>query len=206
MVRSKKTLSRAGFTLIELVFAIIIMSIAIVSLPIMMQINADGVEKSIAQEAIFAGSAELMGATSYYWDGRSTEDFAISGYSRVVDVDGDCDATTRQRAGHVSRRCLDSNVVTGVNYTTADATLGLNASFHNKGGMFDNAAANASGYKELYTSDMNITQSNDINGVLSNNVKELIVSVFDTTNTDPLTRLRIRSANIGEVEYYKRRF
>ena len=205
MVRSKKTLSRAGFTLIELVFAIVIMSIGIVSLPIMMQISSDGADSGIVQEAIFAGSAELMGATSYYWDGRSTEDFAISGSSRVVDVDGDCDATTRQRPGHVNRRCLDSNVVAGVNYTTADATLGLNASVHNNGGMFDNAAANATGYKDLYTSQMQIAKGNDINGALSNNVKVLTVSVSDATPT-LLTSLNIRSANIGEVEYYKRRF
>ena len=205
MVRTKKTLSRAAFTLIELVFAIIIMSIAIVSLPIMMQINADGVEKSIAQEAIFAGSAELMGATSYYWDGRSTEDFAISGYSRVVDVDGDCDATTRQRPGHVNRRCLDSNVV-DVNYTAPDATgVGLNRSVHVAKGMFDDNATNASGYKERYTSEMKMAQGNDINGVLSNNVKVLTVLVSDATPT-LLTSLNIRSANIGEVEYYKRRF
>lgn len=205
MVRTKKTLSRAAFTLIELVFAIIIMSIAIVSLPLMMQITADGVEKSIAQEAIFAGSAELMGATSYYWDGRSTEDFALSGYSRVVDVDGDCDVTTRQRVGHVNRRCVDSTVAAGVNYTINDATLGLNASVHADGDMFDNAAANESGYKELYTSQMQIAKGNDINGLLSDNVKVLTVSVFDTSPA-LLTRLRIRSANIGEVEYYKRRF
>ncbi|MFA5461258.1 MAG: type II secretion system protein, partial [Sulfurimonas sp.] len=96
MVRTKKALHRAAFTLIELIFAIIIMSIAIVSLPMMMQINSDGVERGILQEAIFAASAELMGATTYYWDGRSTEDFNLSKYSRVVDVDGDCNAD-RQR-------------------------------------------------------------------------------------------------------------
>jgi prepilin-type N-terminal cleavage/methylation domain-containing protein len=205
LVRSKKTLSRAGFTLIELVFAIVIMSIGIVSLPIMMQISSDGADSGIVQEAIFAGSAELMGATSYYWDGRSTEDFAISGYSRVIDVDGDCDATTRQRPGHVNRRCLDSNAAGGANYTTADATLGLNASVHADGNIFDNADANAYGYKELYTSQMQIAQGNDINGALSNNVKVLTVLVSDATPT-LLTSLNIRSANIGEVEYYKRRF
>lgn len=204
MVRTKKVLQRAAFTLIELIFAIVIMSIAIVSLPMMMQITADGVEKGIVQEAVFAASAELMGATSYYWDNMSTQNFALSSYSRVVDVDGDCNATTRQRPGHISRMCLDNGAVGAVNYATADATLGLNASVHADDG-FDNPAVNAAGYKQNYTSQMGIAQGNDINGALSNNVKILTVSVFDTTPI-LLTRLRIYSANIGEVAYYKRRF
>lgn len=208
MVRTKKALRRAAFTLIELVFAIVIMSIGIVSLPLMMQITSDGVDSGIAQEAIFAASAELMGATSYYWDARSTEDFGISGYSRVIDVDGDCDATTRQRAGHVNRRCLDSAVATGVDYDNADAVatnFGLNRSVHGSGGMLDSTAAEAAGYKENYTSQMGIDNGNDINDINSTNVKVLTVSVSDTTPT-LLTRLRIYSANIGEVPYYKRRF
>lgn len=205
MVRTKKALHRAAFTLIELIFAIIIMSIAIVSLPMMMQINSDGVERGIVQEAIFAASAELMGATTYYWDGRSTEDFNLSRYSRVVDVDGDCNAD-RQRLGHINRRCLDSSAAGGVNYTTEDnATFGLNRSVHGDETMFDSPEAEAAGYKQNYTSLMGIAQGLDINGLASNNVKVLTVSVFDTTPV-LLTRLRIYSANVGEVEYYKRRF
>lgn len=205
MVRTKKAIHRAAFTLIELVFAIIIISISIVSLPIIMQINADGVEKSIVQEAIFAASAELMGATSYYWDARSIEDINISHLSRVIDVDGDCNATTRQRVGHVNRRCLDSNASAGVNYTTDDATLGLNASVHVAGDMFDNNVTEASGYKQRYKSRMEIAKGNDINGTQSDNVKVLTVSIFDEDST-LLTSLKIYNANIGEVPYYKRRF
>ena len=204
MVRTKKAIHRAAFTLIELVFAIIIISISIVSLPIIMQINADGVEKSIVQEAIFAASAELMGATSYYWDARSVEDFNTSQYSRVINVDEDCIAN-RQRPGHVSRRCLDSNASAGVNYTTDDATLGLNASVHVAGDMFDNNVTEASGYKQRYKSRMEIAKGNDINGTQSDNVKVLTVSIFDEDST-LLTSLKIYNANIGEVPYYKRRF
>lgn len=203
MVRTKRILYKTAFTLIELIFAIIIMSIAIVSLPLMMQITADGVERSITQEAVFAASAELMGATSYYWDARSVEDFNTSQYSRVIDVDGDCIAN-RQRVGHVKRRCLDSTINTGVNYTTHDETLGLNKSVH-VADEFENSAATASGYKQKYTSQMEIAKGNDINAIQSENVKVLTVSIFDEDST-LLTSLKIYSANIGEVEYYKRRF
>ena len=209
MVRTKKALHRAAFTLIELVFAIIIISISIVSLPIIMQINAEGVEKSIVQEAIFAASAELMGATSYYWDARSIEDINISHLSRVIDVNGDCNATTRQRVGHVNRRCLDSNA-TVANYTAEDAVttnFGLNRSVHVAGDMFDNIVTEASGYKQSYKSKMEIAKGNDINGTQSDNVKVLTVTVTDPNDiNETLTSLKIFSANIGEVPYYKRRF
>jgi hypothetical protein len=70
--------------------------------------------------------------------------------------------------------------------------------------MFDNQAAEASGYKKGYRSQMIIAKGKDINGVLSNNVKELTISIDDGTTL--LTSLKIYSANIGEIDYYKRRF
>lgn len=214
MVRTKKVLYRAAFTLIELIFAIIIMSVAIISLPMMMQITADGVEKNIVQEAVFAASAELMGATSYYWDARSMEDEEFSHLSRVIHVGGgvtDCDSNTSgprygMRPGHVDRRCLNDLNNHTVNYTGDDATLvGLNASVHVVGDMFDNSDAQASGYKQEYKSSMVIAKGNDINGVSSDNVKVLTISIFDEDSVH-LTSLKTYSANIGEVKYYKRKF
>jgi len=46
--------SHRGFTLIELIFAIVIIAISVVSLPTMIQVTSSGVEKNIeTQEAIF---------------------------------------------------------------------------------------------------------------------------------------------------------
>ncbi|MCK9472283.1 type II secretion system protein [Sulfurimonas sp.] len=202
MVRRKTTLGRFAFTMIELIFAIVVISIVVMSLPMMMQTTSKGIEDSIVQEAVFAASAELMEATTYYWDNnRSIEDFDISRYSRVVDVDGNCNATTRQRPGHVNRRCLDSNVGIGVNYTNAEATgLGLNRSVHGVD-LFDESAAEASGYKQEYKSKISIKK-----GLNSNDVKELNASIYKNDGTTLLTSLKIYSANIGEVAYHKRRF
>lgn len=209
MVSRKTALGRFAFTMIELIFAIVVISIAVITLPMMAQITSKGIEDSIVQEAIFAASAELMGATSYYWDNsRSMEDIAFSRLERVVDVDSDCDPD-RLRDGHINqpyhRRCLDSNSTAGVNYTTTEGTgVGLNRSVHGFDSMFDNQAAEASGYKKGYRSQMVIAKGKDINGVLSNNVKELTISIDDGTTL--LTSLKIYSANIGEIDYYKRRF
>jgi len=213
VVGKKTSFGRAAFTMIELIFAIVIVSIAVISLPVMIQITSKGIESNIIQEAIFAASAELMGATSYYWDERSIEDNATSRLSRVIDVDGDCEDNAsspryRLREGHVvqpyHRRCLNSSVQTGVNYTTAEADVPtLNKSVHldQTQTIFVNPNKNAASYKEDYKGTMTIAK-----GLGNDNVKELTASIYNPDGTTLLTRLKVYSANIGEIDYYKRRF
>lgn len=202
MVRGLK---KHAFTLIELIFAIVVMSIVVMSLPIMMQTTSKAIEDNIVQEAIFAASAELMGASAYYWDTRSIEDINVSGGERVIDVDGNCN-TDRLRPGHVSqlyhRKCLESTTTGGVNYTTAETTgESLNRSAHDTTvDMFDNFTAEAAGYKQEYKSAMSIAQGTD------NDIKILTANIYEDDGTTLLTSLKIYSANIGEVEYYKRGF
>lgn len=194
--------------MIELIFAIVVMSIAVMTLPMMTQITSKGIEDNIVQEAIFAASAELTGATSYYWDERSMEDMYdnnLTFLERVVDVDGNC-SNDRLRVGHINqpyhRRCLDSNATGGVNYTTEEATgVGLNRSIHAVDYAFDASVAEAAGYKQQYRSQMSIAK-----GLNDNNVKELTASIYAEDGTTLLTSLKIYSANIGEIDYYKRRF
>lgn len=64
---------RHAFTLIELIFAIVLVAIIVLSVPMMNLINAKATEGSIAQEAIFASSAKLMQTLSYPWDENSTD-------------------------------------------------------------------------------------------------------------------------------------
>ncbi|TKI71214.1 type II secretion system protein [Sulfurimonas crateris] len=205
MVKRKSALRRAAFTMIELIFAIVIISIAVMSLPVMMQVTSKGIEDNIVQEAIFAASAELMGATSYYWDLNSMQDNALSRLSRVIEVNGACNAD-RLRPGHVNqpyhRRCLDSNT-TGLANTTDTTFPNLNNAVDaTVGDLFDTSAAEAAGYKQEYQSQVIVTQA-----ATDSNIKVLTASVYDSA-TPPklLTVLKIYSANIGEIDYYKRRF
>lgn len=204
MVRGLK---RHAFTLIELIFAIIVMSIVVMSLPIMMQTTSKAIEDNIVQEAIFAASAELMGATTFYWDLNSTTDFNLSNLSRVIDINGDCEnnnSSTRHRLrpGHIDqpfhRRCLDSTDNTRAD---ANSTLfpNLDNAVHVNQVIFTDNTTEAAGYKESYRSTMGIDYLN--NG----NVKQLTSTITDTDG-NTLTVLRTFCANIGEVEYYKRRF
>ena len=188
--------------MIELIFAIVVMSIAVMTLPMMTQITSKGIEGNIVQEAIFAASAELTGATSYYWDERSMEDVNVSRLERVVDVDGDCNINSKQRPGHVNRMCLDSNDSSGVNYTTlSNSTIpNLNSNVHGSQLIFTDDIKEGSGYKNNYYSTVTIS-----NGFSNNDIKKVTITITNSDG-DNITSLSAYSANIGEIDYYKRRF
>lgn len=204
MVSRKNSIGRFAFTLIELIFAIVVMSIAVMTLPMMTQITSKGIEDNIVQEAIFAASAELTGATSYYWDERSMEDFSVSRLERVVDVDGDCNIITKQRPGHVNRMCLDSSDSSGVNYTTLSSSTipNLNSNVHGSQLVFTDNIKDESGYKNDYNST--VTISKGLNGNNDNNIKKITITILNGDGN--ITVLNTYSANIGEIDYYKRSF
>lgn len=202
MVSRKTNLGRFAFTMIELIFAIVVISIAVMTLPIMAQMTSKGIEDNIVQEAIFAASAELMGATAYYWDANSMHDHNVSHLERVVDIDSDCDSD-RLRLGHINqpyhRRCLDDS--TGLaNASDANFPNLNNAVNAAVGDLFDDSTAEAAGYKQEYQSQVTIAAG------ANNNIKVLTASIYAENGTTLLTSLKIYSANIGEIDFYKRRF
>lgn len=209
MVNKQHKLSRFAFSMIELIFAIVIIAIAVMSLPMMTQVNSKGIESNIVQEAIFAASAELMGASSGYWDLNSMADNNVSHLSRVIDVAGDCDNNAsnsrfRLRPGHIEqplhRRCIDSNS-TGVANASDNLFPNLNNA-HNDASkvMFTDNITQATGYKETYRSKVSV-YINPIN----NNVKNIDINVTDSDG-NLVTVLKMQSANVGEIDYFKRMF
>ena len=212
MVGKRKLGSRSAFTMIELIFAIVIISIAVISIPVMSRITSKGIESNILQEAIFAGSAELMGATSYYWDRNSMEDANLSRYSRVIDIgtppceDDPNNSRYRLRPGHIAqplhRRCLDSNLT--ASFGATDATFpNLDNAEHTSQVIFTDSVTTAAGYKESYKSIIDVDYE-DETGAANNNVKKITVRVTKA-NDDDITILSTYSANIGEIDFFRRR-
>ena len=210
MVRRTNYSKRFAFTMIELIFAIVVIAISVVSLPMMTQATQRGIESNILQEAIFAASAELMGATAGYWDERSMEDEDFSNDSRVINIHSGtepaCNAD-RLRPGHIlqplHRRCLESDLSSNLNLTDTSIFSLDDAENTTSTDIFvDDTAtgtADETGYKELYTSTTVVSQSST-----NANVKVITVTV---SNSDGIvTVLRTQSANIGEIDYYKRTF
>ena len=119
MVRKYSLFKKSAFTLIELIFAIVIIAISVMSLPMMTQATSKGIEANIVQEVIFATGAILNESTTYYWDTQSMDDNETSLYSRVINMGTATDycvgGIPNKRIGHINRQCLDDNNVTAPN-------------------------------------------------------------------------------------------
>lgn len=205
MVREAKRLNRAAFTLIELIFAIVIISIAVVSLALMIEVNNKEMEDNMAAEAIFAASTELMSAAAGYWDANSMYDYNVSHLSRVIDIGSTCNNDSnssryRLRLGHIAqpfhRRCVENNIteVSPANLPSATLT-NLNNAKHTNKPMFLLPSPEASGYKNDYSSSLSVEQIGDI--------KYMEIEVTDLKG-NLVTKLKMQSANVGEIDYYKR--
>jgi len=206
-----RTNKRLAFTMIELIFAIVIISIAVVSLPVMTKITEKGIEESILQEAIFAASAELMGVSTGYWDERSMDDIDVSYMSRVINITtgvNDCNTSTHLRPGHIAqplhRRCLyaspaqaaldkalDANITSLDDFDTAGVDVNLTITTVGN-------STERQGYKNIYTSVIDVNRTN-------NSYIKTITSIIKISG-EKKVKLSMQSANIGEIDYYKRRF
>jgi hypothetical protein len=196
--------------MIELIFAIVVIGISVLSLPMIIRATQKGIEENIVQEAIFAASSELIGATAGYWDERSMEDVNTSTLSRVIDIhtgtESPCDAD-RLRPGHIKqpkhRKCLKSTSSADLDLTNtsiyslddAEQTTAI-AIFESNGGT---AVIDATGYKSSYTSSLSVSRIGDI--------KYLESKIYNTkTPPELIVNLKMQSANVGEIDYYKRSF
>jgi hypothetical protein len=205
--------------MIELIFAIVVIGIAVMTLPTMNQATTSGIEGNLVQEAVFAASTELNQAVTANWDDNSLEPGTPDSLARVIElINGSCDnntssATYRQMLGHVNqpyhRRCLDSNstglaTVEVANVTSLDNMTKTNDSLAN-------ATTDKTGYKLAFTTTVAVTNSNVIFGTdqanANPNMKKITVTIKDTESIpNIITELVTYSANIGEIDYYKRSY
>ena len=190
---------RHAFTMIELIFAIVVIAISVISLPTMIQTTSDGMEGNLAQEAIFAGSAQLNEATTYTWDERSTNDMNISELARIVNTTTDgC-----PRTGIINRKCLTN---LSIRPDDAPATNGSSIdsiTYTNQPIFLGTTSTTA--YKTNYTATLNVTRCIAGNSYIqfgnenpNPNLKELEYTVIHPDN-GVVVRLRAYSANIGEL-------
>lgn len=201
---------RSAFTFIELIFAIVIIAITVLSLPVMNQVLSKGTDSALVQEAIFAAATELNQATTYRWDENSLE--SGTDFSRVLSVSAtDCNSSTHLRPGHINqpfhRRCTDDAAL------RPSTTLGkddsdlddLDDTIKPAASMYSGDATTSAGYKKALNTAISISYGafGDIPAT-EKNIKKITVTV---SNSDgKVAELSTYSANIGEVEYYHRRY
>jgi len=214
--------TRRAFTMIELIFAIVVIGVVMLTIPTMIQVNNKALEGSAAQEAIFLVSAVLSETTTFLWDDNS-DDNSTSGsatdivLSKILDTNGNAaynrvDANSSVRVGNLHEdrhRRLFDDVKVPAQTTKIQLTQSLT-----------NTASDAVGYKSQYSVVASREYVDDTPNspfvfavpaapiATTTNIKMTQVeinSTIDGTNL-VIARLRAYTCNIGEVDYAKRRF
>jgi len=211
---------RYAFTMIELIFAIVIIAIAVMALPMMTQTTSKGIEENLVQEAIFASAAKLNEITSYPWDENSTLDKNRSSFSRVIwTSDDDCNASSHPnlRQGHIKqqtlhRKCLNEDY----SLVQPSNPLGMEEDdngtyddiddFNNVSApLFIGSVGSAEGYKTPYTMDVNISYAafgpKKESNMTKKNMKEINITIIDPNTNLTILKVHTYSANIGGIAY-----
>jgi len=223
-------ITRSAFTLIELIFAIVLIAVVTLTIPTMIQVNNKALEGNAAQEAIFLVSAALSEATTLRWDINSlggtltavslSKILDVNGsgdinYDRWDQVNGAYDVNSTLRKGGLNEdlhRQFFSN--DGFSHRPAQSALAPAVIAES----FNSTAVGAQlGLKSQYTIiatrifvDDNITNFAFTTTAAGKktNIKMTQVEIngtLDGTN-QVITRLRAYTCNIGEVDYAKRSF
>lgn len=213
---------RKASSMIELVIAIVIMGIAVMTLPLMLERVQANNAFAMQQEAILAAKTQLGDIITYPWDENSLKNNVVAvldtqsaSYQREVN-------TTTRRIGHVKqdkRRKFFSNetnasvIGTATNNITDIADFDTDVAELNK---LNAADADFAGTLD-YRFDFNMTTSvryindNPVNFVFSDanisttsNIKMITVTLQgDNIST---FQLRAYSSNIGESELLRRSY
>ncbi len=110
---------RSAMSMLELVFAIVIMGISVMSLPLILTQVQNNNAFAMQQEAILATKTKIGDILTYEWDDNSYNTTAQRSF--VLNTNGnailDCNATTLRRIGHINadyrRKCSAMNA-TGI--------------------------------------------------------------------------------------------
>jgi hypothetical protein len=213
--------------MIELIFAIVLIAVVMLTIPTMIQVNNKALEGNAAQEAIFLVSSVLSEATTQLWDASSVDaDGTTVRLSKVLDVngtgdaaydrwdqtDGELDVNSTVRKGGLEQ---DLHRMFFSAETRPEQAAGAAVTLP---GSFNAAATGTQlGLKTQYTITATrvYVDDNTTNFVFSTanagkqtNIKMTLVEINATVDGTPtvISRLRAYTCNIGEIDYAKRRF
>lgn len=189
--------NRKAIAMIELIFAIVIIGIALMSVPNLIDRAAKSGYTSLQQEAIAVASSHISLILSMTWDEEDTNS-SRGGPILRVDTSSDSASSLIARDGLVSREYVG---VDGPYFATASTSLGQDASDYDD---IDDAAGTTMSLRDLETTDSetgdvvdikvsmqttvnyisDIPSSNDYNDSSS------IVFDFDPTLVTPTTNIK----------------
>lgn len=160
--------------MIELIFALVIMGIVFITLPVILLNEGSNVERNLMQEAIFASATKVSQILTYSWDENSAPNTTVLASANVVETTsvGLLDRNSSDfRIGHIPqalhRRMTPSSAIRSATAVGADADdAGLPDDIDDFNGGVELGLitlTGAAGYKKAYRTDTNVTYVNDYN-------------------------------------------
>ena len=217
---------RPAVSMIELIFAIVVIGIAIMTVPAMLTQSSKAVLISTQQEAILAGTTKMGNILSHAWDVNQTDGVRNGGYAKVVRASNgdsalDVNTTTLRRVGHFEgdrRRRGYSDVgstnaqITNVGNRHIDGFIGSDTLVVGGGGgdylrgydtnttvyfISDNAS-----YGDV---NISIALSDTVAPLIPTNIKFINTIVTDTDGDDDVRiSLFAFSSNVGQTGLLQR--
>ena len=197
---------KLAFTFIELIFAIVIIGIASLSLPMISQVVSKGSEKSLAQEALFIAFTEIIRTSSSAWDENSRvnrNDFEYVLYISDREKNASIDENLTGRTGNI-------NILynTDANRSIRPSILGFDVDDNFRENDIDDyivtranatgSAGSETGYKYQYTKDINITYPSSFGTLNSSlDIKRIDIKINDASGL--LVSFYMYATNIGSA-------
>lgn len=198
-------MKREGFSLIELVLAIVIIAIALMSIPLMLQQSSKSNSFALVQESILAARTKMGNILSFKWDENSTDTIGSMSVIRALDVTNGAVDLNRsgsdiRRRGHVftnlRRRMFDTPT-----YPTSVAEGGLDDvdDFHTQNVIVSATPDTNLSSLDYLDIDLNLSTQVSYLNINSLDYDNTIINVnFDVTQKFALSSLK--STNIKMIE------
>jgi len=204
---------RRGISLIELVLAIVVIAISVMSVPMMLQQGAKSDNFSMMQEAILAARTKMGNVLSYQWDDNARDGNNTEGRLRALDVangDGQLDRNNtyydERRIGHVFGD-LRRKMMASVTYPSGSVDANISDLNDFDGLSSSLAGSGASTPTDTYDyldRDLNLTThvyyiSDAL--VAGNDYNQTVINfVFDPSTKTTVTTPLLSSTNIKMIE------
>ena len=202
---------RSAMTMIELIFAIVLIAIVVAAVPQMMQRNEKTLEGNLVQQELFVAAKTASELLTQPWDTNAPDTSTSRAYTKVLDTnrpgfnrvtDGGGNLLPF-RKGHIrqpNHRRFHNNVTYPADYKIPNMA--------NSPALPANTALTVtSGYSgETDTTVFSTAPTTSNTAANRRNIKMANITVTDTTDNSRTVTLRLYMANIGEVAYAHRIF
>jgi len=201
---------RTAFTMIELIFAIVLIALVVAAVPQLISRNAQTLQGNLLQEEIFIAARTASELLTQPWDANSPDTSTSRALSKVLDTASSNANLNRINVGGVALPFRIGHIIQPLHrrfFGTVTAPAGFNIPGDDQSPFLPNHTLQiASGYCGESSNDFFAAapvQSNAAADIRA--AKMATITVTHNADANRTVTLRLYIANIGEPDYYHRR-